>query len=255
MHKTNTFPKKRLWPILLILLCLLTLATLLYSGLISFNSLFISNYSVRGIDVSSYQQRINWQSVARSGQYSFVFIKATEGETYRDPYFRANWRGARSNGLPHGAYHFYTPSLPGAAQADNFISAVPAESGMLPPVLDLEVSSQNRALTLREVKTFLAHLQERYRMQPIIYTDLARYSEYIKGNLENYPIWIGDALTPPQWSSINNWTFWQYSDRGHAPGISTFVDLDVFSGPRNKLLSWSSFAQFNFRPKIPFSLL
>jgi len=64
----------------------------------------------------------------------------------------------------------------------------------------------------------------------MIYTDHDRYTEYIKGNFENYAIWISDALLPIQWSAVKNWTFWQYCDRGHVPGISEFVDLNVFYG-------------------------
>ena len=41
------------------------------------------NYSIHGIDVSKYQDVINWQSVknmqVEDVQISFVFVKATEG--------------------------------------------------------------------------------------------------------------------------------------------------------------------------------
>lgn len=234
MDKTWKFLKIRVWLVLLTLFCLLTVVTLLYEGIIWPNYLFVSNYSVRGIDVSSYQKHIDWKSVAQTGKYTFVFIKATEGETYRDAYFQANWRGTKEQGLLRGAYHFYTVSLPGAEQADNYIRVVPKEAGMLPPVLDLERSGKDHATMLREVKVFLDRLEQHYGMKPMIYTDPDRYAEYIKGNFENYAIWIGDALTPPQWSSVTNWTFWQYCDRGHVAGISELVDLNVFYGGRDK---------------------
>ena len=173
--------------------------------------------------------------MAQTGEYTFVFIKATEGETYKDAYFQANWRGTKEHGLLRGAYHFYTPSLPGAEQADNYISMVPKETGMLPPELDLEVSGQDRVLMLGQIKAFLDRLEQHYGMKPIIYVDFARYAEYIKGNFENYVIWISDALTPIQWSDVKNWTFWQYCDRGHVPGISELVDLNVFYGDKGKL--------------------
>ncbi len=83
---------------------------------------------------------------------------------------------------------------------------------------------------LREIKIFLDQLEHHYGMKPIIYTDHDRYVEYIKGNFEDYAIWIRDVLTPVSWSTLKNWTFWQYSDRGHVPGITGFVDINVFSG-------------------------
>jgi hypothetical protein len=40
-------------------------------------------YPVKGIDVSHYQDVIDWKSIAESG-ISFVFVKATEGMTLKD---------------------------------------------------------------------------------------------------------------------------------------------------------------------------
>jgi lysozyme len=233
--KVHNRLKSRLWPVLLVLLCLLMLFILLYTGIIWPNYLFAAKYSVQGIDVSNYQKSIDWRSVAQTGKYTFVFIKATEGRTYKDAYFQANWRETKEYGLLRGAYHFYTPYLTGAEQADNYISVVPKEAGMLPPVLDLEQSGKNRKVMLREIRVFLDRLEQYYGMKPVIYTDQERYAEYIKGNFEGYAVWIGDALTPVQWSGVNNWAFWQYCDRGHVAGIADFVDLDVFYGGINKL--------------------
>jgi lysozyme len=227
--------KRRFLPALLAFVCLLALAALLSMGIIWPNDLFVSNYSVRGIDVSNHQKQIDWKSVAQAGGYTFVFIKATEGERYRDAYFQANWRGTQKYGLLRGAYHFYVADEDGAEQANNYINIVPKEAGMLPPVLDLEVTGKDRKVMLREIQVFLDRLEQHYGMRPIIYTDLDRYAEYIKGNFENYAIWIGDALTPVQWSNVHNWTFWQYCDRGHIPGIAELVDLNVFYGDRNRL--------------------
>jgi len=232
MDKMWKFPR-RIWSALLALLCLLIVIVLLYTGVIWPNYAFVSNYRVRGIDVSSYQKRIDWKSVARTGMYTFVFIKATEGETYKDAYFQANWRETKEEGLLRGAYHFYTANLPGVEQADNYISVVPKEAGMLPPVLDLEVSGKDHQVMVREIKAFLDRLEQYYGMKPIIYTDLKRYTEYIKGNFANYATWIGDVLTPPQWRQVTGWAFWQYCDRGHVAGIPAWVDLDVFYGDRD----------------------
>ncbi|GHO45928.1 GH25 family lysozyme [Ktedonospora formicarum] len=235
MNKAREFLKRRVWRVGLVLLCLLTVPILWYTGIIWPNSWFVLSNNVQGLDVSSYQKQIDWKHVAQTGRFTFVFIKATEGKTYQDAYFQANWRGAKDQGLLRGAYHFYIASLSGAEQADNYIHVVPKEAGMLPPVLDLEVSAKDRQVTLREITVFLNRLEHYYGMKPIIYTDLTRYAEFVKGHFEEYPLWIGEALFPIQWSNVTNWTFWQYCDRGHVPGISEPVDLDVFSAGRDKL--------------------
>lgn len=235
MGKTRKLLVRRVFPILLVLLCLLTLTMLLYTGVIWPNAMFASDYSVRGLDVSNYQKQIDWKSVAQTHTYSFVFIKATEGKNYKDTYFQTNWRGAKAQGLLRGAYHFYTDYRTGAEQADNYISMVPKEAGMLPPVLDLEVSGKDHQVMLREIGVFLDRIEQHYGMKPIIYTDYARYTEYIQGNFEGYNIWIRDILTPVRSNTVKKWSFWQYDSRGHVPGITGFVDLNVFSGARNQL--------------------
>ena len=48
--------------------------------------------TVPGIDVSYWDSGIDWPKVRATGQ-RFVFIKATEGETYTDPTFETNWTG------------------------------------------------------------------------------------------------------------------------------------------------------------------
>jgi lysozyme len=113
---------------------------------------------------------------------------------------------------------------------------VPKEAGMLPPVLDLEVGGdQDRDRMLRDIKMLLNLLEQHYGMQPIIYTDLWRYGDYVKEHLSAYPLWIGAALFPIQWSGPHNWSFWQYCDRCRVAGISEPVDINVFYAESNKL--------------------
>lgn len=238
----KTHPKST-WSVLLVLLCLFTLGILLYTGVVWPNNLFIGNYRVRGIDVSSYQQRIDWSGVAQTGDYAFAYIKASEGTSYQDPYFQANWQGAKASGLLRGAYHFFTPNLSGAEQANNYISTVPKEAGALPPMLDLEITGKDRTSMLREIKIFLDRLQQYYGVTPLIYTDHERYTDYVQGHFENYPLTIRDVITPVQWSTIKKWTFWQYGDRGRVSGIEGYVDLDAFYGQRNQLNAFAHQAE------------
>src|SRR5580698_3955101 len=60
------------------------------------------NYAIHGIDVSKYQDIIDWGSVrdmkVGDVQMSFAFIKATEGLDNQDAYFRRNWKKAKDAG-------------------------------------------------------------------------------------------------------------------------------------------------------------
>ena len=65
-----------------------------------------ASYTIHGIDVSRWQERIDWQRVAKMRdngiRLQFAFIKATEGEKLVDPYFSRNWQLSRENGLLRG---------------------------------------------------------------------------------------------------------------------------------------------------------
>ena len=62
-----------------------------------------ASYTIHGIDVSRWQERIDWQRVAKMRdngiRLQFAFIKATEGEKLVDPYFSRNWQLSRENGV------------------------------------------------------------------------------------------------------------------------------------------------------------
>ena len=69
------------------------------------------NYQIHGIDVSRYQQIINWEDVkemqVKNIKIGFAFIKATEGTDRVDPQFRRNWLNAEKENIPKGAYHYF----------------------------------------------------------------------------------------------------------------------------------------------------
>lgn len=51
-------------------------------------------YPVRGIDISAHNGEVDFGRVADSGM-EFVIMKATEGATFKDSRFGANYRAAR----------------------------------------------------------------------------------------------------------------------------------------------------------------
>ena len=86
------------------------------------------NYSIHGIDVSRYQEAIDWEDVkamhSNNISIRFSFIKATEGSDDVDKRFKKNWRAAKEVGMIRGAYHFFNPYKDGTSQAQNFIDNV-----------------------------------------------------------------------------------------------------------------------------------
>jgi len=202
---------------------------------------------IPGIDISHWQGTINWQSVRSSG-VRFAFIKATDGSTYVDEKFAANWQNARQAGLLCAPYHYFKPLSDAKNQAELFLDTIQLEKGDLPPALDLEESANLRNNTLiQRVEIWISEVENKLGVKPIIYSS----PSFLNSNFtiaaggpplwtRNYILWIANYLGPdvPQPympSGWSKWTFWQYSKTGSVNGISSDVDLDWFNGTLEEL--------------------
>jgi len=193
------------------------------------------NYSVHGIDVSRYQNLIDWASVKAMSvdevHISFAFIKATEGNINEDKYFSRNWKKARSANMTRGAYHFFIATKSGKTQAENFISSVDLEPGDLPPVLDIEQTNGVPIAKLRQrAREWLVTIENFYGVKPIIYTNVDFYKQYLEEEFDDYPLWVAHYISNDKPRIYRDWHFWQYSETGRVNGIVSKVDFNVFNG-------------------------
>jgi GH25 family lysozyme M1 (1,4-beta-N-acetylmuramidase) len=192
-----------------------------------------------GMDVSHYQGTINWASAYSNGA-RFAYMKATEGTTFRDATFSANYTGSYNAGLIRGAYHFATPnSSSGAAQADYFVAhggGWSKDGKTLPPMLDIEYGSSSTCWGLSQasmrswVTSFVNEVHAKTTRWPTIYTTTDWWTT-CTGNSGSYgandPLFIARysssvGALPAGWGF---YTFWQYADSGTFPG-----DQDRFNG-------------------------
>ena len=234
---------------------LLTVVVLIY--VVFFYRTFVSPYSfrwkalygtvtypegkVRGIDVSHYQEELDWERLRRAQlqgvPLSFIFVKATEGTDIIDEYFNQNFYNARKNNIVRGAYHFFSTKTPAAQQARFFCKIVQLEDEDLPPVLDVETIGDLPPQKLRtEVRTWLEMVEQHYGVTPILYTSYKFKTSYLNTkDFDRYPYWIAhyyvDTLTYK-----GNWHFWQHTDAGRIDGIRGYVDVNVFNGTYDELV-------------------
>jgi lysozyme len=204
-------------------------------NLTSFGVSIPQEYAIHGLDVSRYQESIDWQAVKamQIGQISlkFVFIKATEGATYQDAYFADNWQSSKTAGLIRGAYHYFRPNVNAQTQAENFIQAVKLESGDLPPVLDIEeLGNQTPENLQKSLKIWLNLLEKQYKIRPIIYTNRNFYQSYLKDEFKTYKFWLAQYKSKKLSVNSSDWLFWQHTDRALVNGVVGYADLNVFNG-------------------------
>lgn len=200
------------------------------------------DYTVRGVDVSSYQGDIDWKEIEKNG-IDFAFIKASEGSTYRDKTFSKNIKNIKKTDIAAGAYHFMSFESTGERQAQNFIAMLGNAEFELPPVIDLELYGDyiSKPPSVSEVRGILDALvkgiYDEYGVYPIIYTNRRAYSLYVSGAYQECDIWMCDLIKKPTLPDGRVWKFWQYSHTGKMSGYDgeeEYIDLNLFNGSREE---------------------
>lgn len=203
--------------------------------------------SVQGVDVSAYQQTIDYKALAATPFGGFVFAKATEGTDYTDDYFRANHNGAKAAGIPFGAYHFLHFGQDPIAQAQAFLAAIDGYEGTLLPMVDVESGGLDGVTNLDTLiaglsmflKTVEATLGGK---RCIIYSDWNDWNTMMGGtsDFSGHPFWIAaynNDAAPPIPNGVVTWVLWQYTSGGTVNGIPGFVDCDLLNGNDTGVIS------------------
>lgn len=205
---------------------------------------------IGGIDISSWQENIDWASVPTS-TVKFVFAKATEGTDYYSNQFQKQHDGAKSRKIPFGAYHYLDPAADGKDQAEYFLEATDGYEGQLLPALDIEeAAGQTADQIITCVEDFTAAVDATLEgKRTIIYTYLSFWQNTLGGSSDfsGHPLWVAQypvrykaglkPKTPKGWSSA---VLWQYADTGDVPGITgitTSPDMDLLLGDDIRIIS------------------
>ncbi|RPD75415.1 glycoside hydrolase family 25 protein [Lentinus tigrinus ALCF2SS1-7] len=204
----------------------------------------------KGIDISGYQPNVDFKKVKANG-ISFVYIKATEGTTYKNPEFSKQYTGATKAGLIRGSYHFARPDTSsGAAQAKFFVAhggGWSKDGITLPGALDIEYGPKphtcyglKAAAMVAWIKDFSNTYHAKTGRYPPIYTT-TDWWKTCTGNSAAFgstnPLWIAHYAPsigplPAGWKYA---TFWQYASEGRNPG-----DQDEFNGSMDGLKKMAS---------------
>ncbi|TVL94106.1 lysozyme [Streptomyces sp. SAJ15] len=200
---------------------------------------------VEGVDVSSHQGNVDWATLWNSG-VRFAYVKATEGTTYKNPYFAQQYNGSYNVGMVRGAYHFALPNVSsGATQAAYFAGdggGWSKDGRTLPGALDIEYNpygddcyGKSHSAMVSWLKDFVNTYRARTGRDPVIYTSTSWW-KLCTGNNASFgsvnPLWIpryGSSVgeLPAGWGFH---TIWQYTSSGPYVG-----DHNRFNGAYERL--------------------
>ncbi len=236
--------KKRIVQVVMLLMMMVVvMGSLFIQKKIRITPKLAGKFEMTGVDVSHYQGTIDWAELA--GQdLDFAFIKATEGSGHIDECFYDNWQEAEKTALRIGAYHFFSFDSDGESQAEAYIDTVGSLNGKIAPAVDVEFYGDKadnpppKDEVVKQLGAMLRELEEHYQAKPIIYTTYKAYDAYIKGEFEEYPLWIRNVYYQPLFSLGDRWVFWQYTDTAVLEGYEgteQYIDMNVFRGTEEEL--------------------
>jgi GH25 family lysozyme M1 (1,4-beta-N-acetylmuramidase) len=194
--------------------------------------------SFNAIDISSHQAGIN---IAAMTTTQAVIVKATQGLTYVNPYYKKHYDDAKRSGKLVGVYHYFGGNDP-VKEAEFFWHHFKEHAEEAVPCLDWE-PFQNRKFAAGPpvVKAFVQRFYELSGVWPIIYMSksvcrsynwewaaqrcglwVAQYANYHQTDYQLKP-WT-DKKGTGAWKQIS---IFQYSSSGRVKGYNANIDINI----------------------------
>ena len=186
------------------------------------------------VDVSKWQQDIDWQKVHANGiEYAMLRIgtqKGVDKESIIDAYFEQNIKNAQAAGIKVGVYYYSYANDKNDVleQAKWVVDTLKDYELDLPVAFDWECWSLFNSFNisfhdLNEIaETFLREI-EKEGYQPLLYGS-KNYMENI-WNLD-YDIWLAHYTEKTSYEGPR--IMWQFTSSGKVPGISGNVDVNFY---------------------------
>jgi len=186
----------------------------------------------KGIDVSKWQGKIDWQKVKNAG-VKFAILRGGFGSliSQKDAYFETNYANAKAAGIPVGVYWYsYATSVAQARQeAQTCLQVLKGKQFEYPIYFDIEDSSQVKLgkEKLTAICEAFCDTLEKAGYFVGVYANTNWFTNYLDREklARKYTIWLAD------YRSAYNKTYkrdmHQYTSSGKVNGISGNVDMNT----------------------------
>jgi lysozyme len=166
----------------------------------------------QGVEASAEDGEIDWKAIKAIGA-RFAYIEASASVFARDPAFAKNLEEARAAKLQTGAIHRYDPCQPAERQAANFVTVVPRDTAMLPPVVALDMLADDcpiKASDARietELSTFLNQVESHAGKPALLKISSAFEQRYKIAAKVDRNLWLTRTRFQPDYAG-RPWTLW-----------------------------------------------
>lgn len=187
---------------------------------------------LKGIDVSEWQGRINFNEVKAAG-IDFVIIRSGYGTGGKDSKLDENVKGCEAAGLPYGFYHYsYARNSEEAkAEVQNILNLIKGYKPTYPIYIDMEDAdgyksrygvSYATGVNICEIECLELENAGYYAG---IYANLDWLDNKINSSkLDRFDKWVAQWATKCQYNK--SYGVWQYTSDGKVNGISGRVDMN-----------------------------
>ncbi len=235
---------------------------------ITHDTRFSEGYTLlHGIDVSKYQQNVDWEAVAADG-IDYVIPRigfrgyGAAGNLAMDPFYESHMEGALAAGMDVGVY-FFTQAITveEAVEEAEFVLANLQDYPITMPIyidietIDFASGRMDNANLTNEERTAICDAFcstiEAAGYRTGIYAN--KYwltslldAEYLSSK---YEIWLAHFTTETDYSG--EYASWQYTETGTVSGISGYVDRDVYYLPDAFSFAESEIFIYDLTPVTP----
>ena len=194
---------------------------------------------IKGIDVSRWNGKIDWKTVANYGM-GFAILRITEKGNIVDSTFESNYKDCIENKIPVGVYKYsYATTIAQIEDEANVVIKTLNKRKLDYPVfLDIEDKCQENlsdSLMMKMIEAFRAIIVKAgYKFG--IYCGYSWYQNQLPEGAKKYDCWVArypnndtgelqERLRVPASTGVIGW---QYSSKATIPGIPTKTDRSVF---------------------------
>lgn len=194
------------------------------------------NMELKGIDVSSWQGKIDWNKVANYG-IDFAILRITEAGNVIDGQFEDNFAGCNKYKIPVGVYKYsYAMTIAEIqSEARKVVSVLNGRKIQFPVFLDLEHNNQRTlgSESIHKMADAFREIVEAAGYKFGIYCNVDWYNTVICSHLKKHDFWIARYPANDNGTVVErlrpSWGIgWQYSSKATIPGINTKVDRNIF---------------------------
>ena len=203
------------------------------------NGIVDSRATAIGIDVSEWQDDINWSKVKNAG-VDYAILRCGYGlddPDQDDSKFIDNVRGCQKYGIPFGVYLYsYGENTTHAKSEAKHVLRLLKEAGLTPddlafPVyydLEDEPSRPSNATLLKMAKIFCEAIEDA-GYEPGIYASLNWWNTYLTDPAyDQWDRWVAQYYTECDYKG--DYSMWQCMSNGKVAGISGPVDMNLSYG-------------------------